>query len=83
MTLYEKIIFIYPQLNIEDFCGINATIFLQNYSDLKGDYIKEWNRVYTSNRYKTDPIFALKINQRSRVRAILKNNKNCKRTACS
>jgi len=42
------------------------------------DYIKEWNRVYTSNRYKNDPIFALKINQRSRVRAILKNNKNCK-----
>lgn len=42
------------------------------------EHIKEWNRVYTSNRYKTDPIFALKINQRSRVRAILKNNKSCK-----
>ena len=42
------------------------------------DHIKEWNRVYTSTRYKNDPVFALKINQRSRVRAILKNNKNCK-----
>ena len=42
------------------------------------DHIKKWNRVYTLNRYKNDPIFALKINQRSRVRAILKNNKNCK-----
>lgn len=43
MTLYEKIIFIYPQLTIEDFGGINATVFLQNDSDGNGDYIKEWN----------------------------------------
>lgn len=42
------------------------------------DYIREWNRVYTANRYKTDPIFALKMNQRSRIRAALKNNKSCK-----
>jgi hypothetical protein len=42
------------------------------------DSIKEWNRIYTANRYKTDPVFALKINQRSRVRAILKSNKSAK-----
>lgn len=39
------------------------------------EYLKEWNRLYTSKRYKDDPVFALKINQRSRVRAILKSNK--------
>jgi hypothetical protein len=38
--LYEKIKSIYPQLTDNDFL---TTIRLQNDSDGKGDYIKEWN----------------------------------------
>jgi hypothetical protein len=40
MTLYEKIITLYPELTNEDFV---KTIILQNDSDGKGDYIAEWN----------------------------------------
>jgi hypothetical protein len=40
MTLYEKIIALYPELTEDDFI---TTIILQNDSDGKGDYIKEWN----------------------------------------
>ena len=40
MTLYEKIKQLYPSLVDEDF---TATIVLQNDSDGRGDYIKEWN----------------------------------------
>ena len=40
MTLYEKIMAIYPQLKQQDFL---TTIMLQNDSDGKGDYIKAWN----------------------------------------
>jgi XkdW protein len=40
MTLYEKIIALYPELTQEDFV---TTIRLQNDSDGQGDYIKEWN----------------------------------------
>ena len=40
MNLYEKIIDIYPQLEQQDFM---TTIHLQNDSDGRGDYIKEWN----------------------------------------
>jgi len=40
MTLYEKIMTIYPELQQQDFLN---TIILQNDSDGKGDYIKEWN----------------------------------------
>jgi len=40
MILYEKIMAIYPQLEQQDFL---TTIQLQNDSDGKGDYIKEWN----------------------------------------
>ena len=40
MTLYEKIIKIYPELTVGDFFN---TIIIQNNSDGKGDYIKEWN----------------------------------------
>jgi hypothetical protein len=43
MTLYEKIISLYPELTINDFMGFTATIQLQNNSDGNGDYIKEWN----------------------------------------
>ena len=39
MTLYEKIISIYPQLTDNDFL---TTIRLQNDSDGKGDYIAKW-----------------------------------------
>jgi len=40
MTLYEKIKTLYPDLQDADFMN---TIHLQNDSDGKGDYIKEWN----------------------------------------
>ena len=39
MTLYEKIIAIYPKLTNEDFSR-RGTIALQN--DGQGDYIKSW-----------------------------------------
>jgi hypothetical protein len=41
MTLYEKIITIYPDLTSEDF-GIDK-IYLRNDSDGRGDYIFSWN----------------------------------------
>ena len=40
MTLYDKIIKLYPSLTQQDFLTV---ITLQNDSDGKGDYIKEWN----------------------------------------
>ena len=40
MTLYEKIMALYPELKQEDFL---TGITLQNDSDGKGDYIAEWN----------------------------------------
>jgi hypothetical protein len=42
MNLYEKITNLYPELTAMDF-GISGKIILQNDSDGKGDYIKEWN----------------------------------------
>jgi hypothetical protein len=39
MTLYDKIMTIYPQLTQQDFM---TTIRLQNDSDGKGDYIAKW-----------------------------------------
>ena len=42
MTLYEKIISIYPQLTDADFYPIRGVITLQNDSDGNGDYIKSW-----------------------------------------
>jgi len=41
MSLYEKILSIYPELSIEDF-GIFGTIILQNNSDGTADYIAKW-----------------------------------------
>jgi hypothetical protein len=38
--MYEKIIALYPSLTEKDFTTV---IILQNDSDGKGDYIKEWN----------------------------------------
>ena len=40
MTLYEKIIALYPDLQPQDFL---TTIRLQNDSDGKGDYIAAWD----------------------------------------
>jgi len=40
MTLYEKIISLYPELATYDF--MNGAICLQNDSDGKGDYIAKW-----------------------------------------
>jgi hypothetical protein len=44
MTLYDKIVSIYPQLTINDFQSMNlsAHIAIQNDSDGNGDYIKVW-----------------------------------------
>ena len=39
MTLYEKIIALYPSLTDKDFMTV---ITLQNDSDGKGDYIAKW-----------------------------------------
>jgi hypothetical protein len=41
--MYEKIIALYPELTNSDFSPFSGTIQLQNDSDGKGDYIKEWN----------------------------------------
>ena len=41
MSLYEKIIALYPELADYDFA--DGDIILQNDSDGRGDYIKEWN----------------------------------------
>lgn len=43
MTLYEKIKQLRNTLTDEDFSPTGGTIVLQNDSDGKGDYIKEWN----------------------------------------
>ena len=45
MTLYEKIISIYPELSVSDIRQdpfANGVITLQNDSDGKGDYIAKW-----------------------------------------
>jgi len=43
MTLYEKIIQLYPALKPEDFKPLTGTILLQNDADGKGDYIEKWD----------------------------------------
>jgi len=43
MTLYEKIKQLKPELTDADFAPASGTIVLQNDSDGKGDYIREWN----------------------------------------
>ena len=42
MTLYDKIMQIYPLLANTDFLNVGGTITLQNDSDGKGDYIAKW-----------------------------------------
>jgi len=41
MSLYEKIVTVYPELENYDFDI--GDIILQNDGDSRGDYIKEWN----------------------------------------
>lgn len=41
MTLFEKIVQIYPTLTVNDFHPISGSIYLQN--DGNGDYIAKWN----------------------------------------
>ena len=43
MSLYEKIVALYPSLTNKDFLPSGGTIVLQNDSDGRGDYIREWN----------------------------------------
>lgn len=43
MNLYQKLRAFFPELTDADFDPDTATIVLQNDSDGKGDYIKEWN----------------------------------------
>ena len=43
MSLYDKIVAIYPDLTFQDFIPFSGTIMLQNDSDGRGDYIREWN----------------------------------------
>lgn len=40
MTLYERVMVLYPSLTQEDFLTV---IILQNDSDGKGDYIAKWD----------------------------------------
>jgi len=42
MTLYEKIISLYPELTVEEFNPMRGTILIRNDSDGKGDYIAKW-----------------------------------------
>jgi hypothetical protein len=47
MTLYDKILKIYPQLTPQDFFPGTGKISLRNDSDGKGDYIEKWeNETY-------------------------------------
>ncbi len=42
MTLYDKIMALYPELTEQDFISPVSVIRLQNDSDGKGDYIAKW-----------------------------------------
>jgi len=42
MTLYEKIMVLYPQLTIDVFSPTQGSIWLRNDSDGRGDYIAKW-----------------------------------------
>ena len=47
MTLYDKIIKIYPQLTPLDFLPGTGKISLRNDADERGDYIEKWeNQTY-------------------------------------
>jgi len=42
MSLYEKLMQLYPELTEQDFSPFSGTIMLQNDSDGRGDYIVKW-----------------------------------------
>ena len=42
MSLYDKILALYPSLTDTDFIGPTSTILLKNDLDEKGDYIAKW-----------------------------------------
>jgi hypothetical protein len=42
MSLYDEVIAFYPELTMSNLFG-DGTITLQNDSDGKGDFIREWN----------------------------------------
>jgi hypothetical protein len=48
------------------------------WKDKNKDRIREYNREYTLKRYNSDPVFKLKLNQRTRTRAVLKTAKSTK-----
>lgn len=43
MSIYEKIILIYPELKETPWVFTDGTIILQNDSNGRGDYIAKWN----------------------------------------
>ena len=43
MSIYEKLIAIYPSLTDADFAPLTGTIRLRNDSDGRGDYIEAWD----------------------------------------
>ena len=58
MTLFDKIMAIYPDLTTQDFLGV---IRLQNDSDGRGDYIAAWNHP-THPRPTQDQLDAVEAN---------------------
>ena len=42
MTLYDKIMVLYPDLTLNEFVPDSGTIHLRNDSDGRGDYIAKW-----------------------------------------
>ena len=42
-NLFQKITALYPELTLQDFFPGTGTIYLQNDSDGKGDYIAAWD----------------------------------------
>lgn len=55
MSLYDKLIQLYPTLTLGDFNPFSGTIMLQNDSDGRGDYILKWNHP-TINKPNDDEI---------------------------
>lgn len=43
MSLFDKIIAVYPELTNEDFDPFTGSIWLRNDSDGAGDYIARWD----------------------------------------
>ena len=43
MSLYDKLIALYPSLTASDFAPLTGTIRLRNDSDGRGDYIEAWD----------------------------------------